>query len=108
MDDRIFSYKDIVGPSYAGFDVYESIQMTDEMEDWSKVRSPARARRRRKHGHRQNILIYHVPSAKIYQIGNALHMHPETAEKLRQRISAEIDKSMMKVMGVKDGQISRW
>jgi hypothetical protein len=35
-------------------------------------------------------------------------MHPETAKKLRQRISAEIDKSIMKVMGVKDGQISRW
>jgi hypothetical protein len=44
MDESIFSYKDIIGPSYAGFDVYESIQMTDEMEDWSKVRSPARKR----------------------------------------------------------------
>ncbi len=108
MEERTFDYKDLK-VSIAGMNIYEDSLLTETREDWSKVRSPARARRRLKHGHRQNIRIYHVPSPTILQVGeSALYMHPETAKKLRQRINAEIDKSMMKAMGVKDGQLSRW
>jgi hypothetical protein len=41
----------------AGVRIIESLHMVDRVEDWSRVRSPGRAARRRRQGHRQNLVI---------------------------------------------------
>jgi hypothetical protein len=51
-------------------------------EDWSRVRSPARARRRR-FRHRQNIRLYHLPNPQLMRMGDTLVGHPATVAKLR-------------------------
>jgi hypothetical protein len=58
--------------------VIESRFLVDVHEDWSKVRSPGRARRRRKHGHRQNIRVWETPKKEAYQIDGKLFVHPAT------------------------------
>lgn len=61
-------------------------------EDWSKVRSPGRAARRRdavshrgrrKRSHRQNITPLYKPKPDAFMIGDTMVMHPETARLLR-------------------------
>lgn len=48
-------------------------------EDWSQVRSPSRAVRRRKQGHKQRIRIWHKPDPKFYHLDDGtLIAHPET------------------------------
>lgn len=54
-------------------------------EDWSGVRSPARARRRMKK-HRQNIRYIPLPDPAVYVINNEMHMHPEVWRKLQHEI----------------------
>lgn len=61
-------------------------------EDWSDVRSPGRAARRRKMGHPQRIRIYYTPSRKIVVLGNKIICHPVmyhliTKEVMRRRSS---------------------
>jgi hypothetical protein len=68
--------------SFGGVNIYESLLLTIPVEDWSAVRSPGRARRRRAK-HRQNIVTRRDPDPSAYNIGGQLHMHPETARKLR-------------------------
>lgn len=71
-----------------GIRIVESMAMVDYVEDWSKVRSPARARRRR-HKHPQNIRTVAVPKPDAVMIdgGRTLVMHPDTARRLRQQIA---------------------
>lgn len=63
------------------------------LEDWSKVRSPARARRRRRCGHHQNIRFYHLPDPQLYKIpddaGTLLVGHPQTIAALRRKLDAD-------------------
>jgi len=63
-----------------GIRIIESLAMVDLVEDWSRVRSPGRARRRR-HKHRQNIRIIAVPKTQAVSIdgGRTLIMHPVMA-----------------------------
>lgn len=51
-------------------------------EDWSGVRSPGRARRRRKK-HRQNIKPLYAPKKEALRYGDTLIMHPAVAAQLR-------------------------
>lgn len=71
--------------SYGGFSIIEDTSMVDPYEDWSRVRSPGRAARRR-NKHKQNIVIRYKPKSDIYQVGNKLIMHPEMAKEFKQRI----------------------
>lgn len=67
-----------------GFRIIESPHMVVYAgEDWSKVRSPARARRRRKK-HRQNITAKYEPSPEflVDKIRNVIYCHPAMASKL--------------------------
>lgn len=52
-------------------------------EDWSKVRSPSRARRRRRK-HRQNIVTLYRPDPQLLvdQERQVIYCHPATAEVL--------------------------
>ncbi len=68
---------------FGGVNIYESIHLTIQVEDWSDVRSPGRARRRRAK-HRQNIVIRRDPDPNAYQMPDGrIHMHPVTARKFR-------------------------
>lgn len=72
---------------YNGMRVIEDATLVDAYEDWSLVRSPGRARRRRKKGCRQNIIIRAKPKEVGYIIGNTtIVMHPEMADLLRRHI----------------------
>jgi hypothetical protein len=66
-----------------GCRVFSAPHMTiGPFEDWSRVRSPARARRRRKR-HPQRISIYYLPDPNLIQTANGdMFGHPATLAKL--------------------------
>lgn len=66
-----------------GLRIIESPHLTEMIEDWSDVRSPGRAARRRRYGHRQRIRYVEVPKRVVLQLGNALVMHPDLARQVR-------------------------
>ena len=72
-----------------GTEIIESEAMVDYVEDWSRVRSPSRAIRRRRRGFRQNIVTRAVPKPGAFRIGSKLVMHPQTARQLRMRIAEQ-------------------
>lgn len=76
---------------FGGVRIIEDANMFDTAEDWSNVRSPSRARRRMKYGHRQNIKFVHTPKKEAYSIdgGRTLIMHPAMAHALRQATKAK-------------------
>lgn len=67
---------------FGGQEIHRSAVLTEWIEDWSGVRSPARARRRRKQGHPQRMVSRQVPSREVYQVGDTLVMHPNMADLL--------------------------
>lgn len=73
-----------------GCRVFSTSHMTiGPFEDWSKVRSPARARRRRRRGYPQRIRIYHLPDPNLIQVVTGdMYGHPATIAKLMQKIEA--------------------
>lgn len=56
-----------------------------EVEDWSKVRSPSRAKRRQKKGHPQNVVRLTAPDPRVYfsPDRSSLHAHPSTLARVR-------------------------
>lgn len=75
--------------SFAGIRIIEDLYMVDTVEDWSGVRSPSRAARRRKQGHKQRIVYRQAPKKTSYRIGDTIVMHPELARALRSRMASE-------------------
>jgi len=71
-------------PLFDSIQIIEDSSLVEMVEDWSRVRSKARARRRRAK-HRQNIEIRVVPKEEIFYVGNRLIMHPRVAAELRAR-----------------------
>lgn len=70
---------------FAGMHVRIDDKLCSEtVEDWSRVRSPSRAIRRRRQGHRQNIDYRIVPKQEVYVIGDTMIMHSTVARKLEQ------------------------
>jgi hypothetical protein len=63
---------------FRGMPVYMSLLHTVRHEDWSQVKSPSRARRRMKQGHRQRIRYLALPDPKVFVIDGTIHGHPET------------------------------
>ena len=76
-----------------GVHIVESLEMVDQVEDWSRVRSPSRARRRLRYGHKQNIRIVYVPKKEAFWAdnGRTLVMHPVMAAELRRQIPRRPD-----------------
>lgn len=66
---------------FRGMRIIENIHLTKTIEDWSGVRSPARARRRRAK-HPQRIRIIQVPDEKIYIAKGQIICHPAIAREL--------------------------
>jgi len=74
---------------YSGVEVREDPFMVDAVEDWTRVRSPSRAARRRRQGHRQNIATVNVPKPDIYVIfGRIIVGHPVTIAKFMAKVNA--------------------
>ncbi len=71
-----------------GIRIETSEFLTKSAEDWSRVRSPGRARRRRRLGYRQNIAWVQIPDPAIYEIAGGFYMHPETLERLKAYLAA--------------------
>lgn len=66
---------------FTSMGIVESLHATEAHEDWSRVRSPARARRRLKRGFRQNIVHMRRPAA--FRINGVIYAHPEIVRQLR-------------------------
>jgi hypothetical protein len=62
--------------------VEDSALVVFDREDWSRVRSPGRAARRRKK-HRQNIVTLYKPDPKVIVFGDTYVMHPALAAEFR-------------------------
>lgn len=85
-----------------GVKIIESELMTITVEDWSGVRSPSRARRRMKRGHRQNIRYVQAPDPKLIYSNEGIFGHPATIAKVLQGISvkksANVEDTLLKGM----------
>lgn len=74
--------------TYAGLKIIESIHLTlPPREDWSGVRSPGRARRRRAKGYPQRIRFVCDPNPNALVTADTMFMHPVTAGKFRAELS---------------------
>ena len=71
--------------------IRESYALTDTVEDWSGVRAPSRAIRRRKRGFRQNIRFIQVPKPDGYMIDGVLWTHPVTLARARLALRKEAE-----------------
>lgn len=73
--------------------------LTEEVEDWSRVRSPSRARRRMKQGHRQNVRIVTVPSKKVIhdRERNIMYCHPDLYRQIQEHVEVEMNKMVSMV-----------
>lgn len=83
------------------------IETTDMVEgpfeDWSRVRSPGRARRRLRKGYRQNVRTYYTPRKDFMQTADGTtYVHPVTMRALMQamgdRMRLKADAMMMDVL----------
>jgi hypothetical protein len=81
-----------------GVRIVEDERAHDLIEDWSRVRSPSRAARRLRQGHRQNIRIAARPAAYTIDGGRTVIMHPTLAAELRRQVAARIDATAKSVM----------
>lgn len=77
-----------------GVRVIEDEAAHELIEDWSNVRSPSRAARRRRQGHRQNIKTVVKPLAFAIDGGRTIVAHPALVAELRAKVSAQIDSSI--------------
>lgn len=70
-----------VTPTFLGVRIISTPAAVRRVEDWSRVRSPARARRRMKRGFRQNVEIVEEPCC--YLIGPDCYARPAVVDALR-------------------------
>lgn len=100
METDTISWKDIkINTTFHLPKFVESLSATEEAEDWSKVRSPARAKRRLKRGFQQNIRRYRKPACFFVKAKNTYYIHPELAKELRNRTKDHFDSTLMKSYG---------
>ena len=76
---------------FGGIRIIEDRNLVDMVEDWSGVRSPSRAERRRRQGHRQRIKITAIPKKDAFSIdgGRTFVMHPEIAKEFRRQVAEQ-------------------
>jgi hypothetical protein len=69
---------------YGGLRLIDTEMVGDPYEDWSGVRSPARARRRRLRGFPQRIKIRYRPNGKAIhdKVNGVIYIHPVDRAKL--------------------------
>lgn len=90
--EQVFKWKQMLREmAPASVAIRTSYHLTEPYEDWSQVRSPSRARRRMKQGHRQRVRHYQRPARKAYQINGEIWMHPEMEKHLKHEIARRTD-----------------
>jgi hypothetical protein len=62
--------------------IVESFHCAGKTEDWSACRSPSRAKRRRRMGHKQRVKITFIPWKHALRMGDKFVMHPLMAAEL--------------------------
>jgi hypothetical protein len=67
---------------YVGKKVIVDHRLVDITEDWTRVRSPGRARRRRRIGHRQRVVVTGVPKREVFETREFFTMHPAVFSEL--------------------------
>lgn len=69
----------------------EDRSLIEWREDWSRVRSPSRARRRMRRGFPQNIMRFAVPHPDVHhnKLTGTFYGHPETIAKLKEQLRAQ-------------------
>ncbi len=77
-----------------GVRIIESVHLADPYEDWSRVRSPGRARRRMRQGHRQNVVYGTRPSPTFIQTKEAIFGHPATIRAMTELVAVKIREAM--------------
>lgn len=79
-----------------GLRILEDDSLVEIVEDWSRVRSPSRAARRRKQGHRQNVVERPIPSRRVFFSNNdgVVIMHPDLVDELRHHVAKQRDDSL--------------
>ncbi len=67
-----------------GFRIVTSELVGEQYEDWSAVRSPSRAIRRRRQGHRQRVTVRYRACGKVIhdKLRNTLIVHPGDYHKI--------------------------
>lgn len=85
-----------IGQNALSVKIVESVYMTEVIEDWTRVRSPSRAKRRMRYGHRQNIQYHTVPRRDVISLdgGRTLVCHPAVLRELGKRLSQDMEKRM--------------
>lgn len=88
LEDKLSALSPGLLPSFpSALRIVEDDRLLDYVgEDWSKVRSPGRAKRRRKRGFKQNIKAMYAPKKEAYRVGNTLYMHPAMAAEARKLV----------------------
>lgn len=74
--------------SFMGLPIVTNRLLTVPAEDWSRVRSPGRARRRMRRGFRQNIRYYDAPTPKAMVIGGVMYVHPDMLDAITKQADA--------------------
>lgn len=77
---------------FGGIRIVTDGNLVIRTEDWSRVRSPSRAKRRLKRGFSQNIMYRVKPDTKAYTLdgGKTYIMHPEAFEALKIAAATEV------------------
>ena len=78
--------------SLSGIRVITNDAVGDPYEDWSGVRSPGRARRRRAGGHPQRIVVRYRANGQFYhdRLHNAIICHPDDYVRIQQKINVAL------------------
>lgn len=80
--------------TYAGIRLVSDPLLVDVIEDWSEVRSPSRAARRRRQGHPQRISYREIPKPEFYHLPgqNLIVAHPKTIDRIHTRLADDLER----------------
>lgn len=78
--------------TYLGLKIYvDPNGMSDTVKDWSKCRSPSRAKRRLKRGFKQHVIYRKVPNPNIIRYEDKLFMHPDIYKEFVRKLEQSKD-----------------
>lgn len=74
--------------SLCGIRLIDSEMIGDPYEDWSQVRSPSRAARRRRQGHPQRIVTRYRANGNVFhdKARNVIYVHPHDRLKIERML----------------------
>lgn len=107
MDYRFSDFTITRRADFGAVEIVESDMLVETVEDWSRVRSPGRARRRLAQGHKQNIRTVTRPKRDALMVDGKLYVHSAIAAEIRRQVNAQFDRLAERtIMGI-DGHAFR-